>query len=306
MSSVEHRVRHLIVPITKGSNMQSEVFESHRPLLFSIAYRMLGSVMEAEDMVQETYLRFQRLGDQEIQSPKAYLSKIITHLCLDHLKSAKVQREQYIGTWLPEPLLTGESTHAMINRNETISVAFLVLLENLTPMERAIFVLRDVFDYHYAEIARIVDKSEANCRRYYRHAKQYLMERRPRFEPSTEAQKKLTEQFLEALASGDVEGLTRLLAQDVTLYGDGGGKAKAIKKPLFGREAVMRLLIGSSKLFNAMDVQIEIAEVNGKPALLFSADGRVQLVMNLMVVDNRITAIYNVLNPDKLGHMQVN
>jgi RNA polymerase sigma-70 factor (ECF subfamily) len=277
-------------------------FERYRPLLFSIAYRMLGSAMEAEDMVQEAFLRYQQ--GEAIQSDKAYLTTIVTRLCLDQLKSAKTQRENYVGTWLPEPLLTSESAAATVDRYESISMAFLVMLEKLSPAERAIFLLRDVFDYRYAEIARMVDKSEANCRRYYRRAKQFLRQQQPRFEPSPAEGKRLVESFLQAVATGDTAGLTDMLVEDVTFYGDGGGKAPAIRQPLSGREAVIRfLLVGVYRLLPA-DVHIEIAEVNGSPSALFWGQDRLYFVMHLTIADNRITTIRNILNPDKLGYIQ--
>lgn len=279
-----------------------KTFESYRPLLFSIAYRMLGTAMEAEDIVQEAYLRYRQV--HHIRSSKAYLTTIVTRLCLDHLKSAKTQREKYIGTWLPEPVRTGEAPGAILDRHESISMAFLVLLENLTPVERAVLLLRDVFDYSYADIAVMVDKSEANCRRYYRRAKQFLAERQPRFEPSSAEQKKLTQSFLRALTTGDVEGLTEMLAEDAALYGDGGGKAPAVHQPLVGRDAVTRfLLLGIYRLLPA-DTHIELAEINGSPSALFWGQDDLYFVMNLTIVDHKIEAIRNILNPDKLAHIR--
>jgi RNA polymerase sigma-70 factor, ECF subfamily len=280
-----------------------QTFESYRPLLFSIAYRMLGSAMEAEDMVQEAYLRYENTQDKAIQSPKAYLSTIITRLCLDQLKSAKTQRENYVGTWLPEPLLTGPSPSTIVGERETISMAFMVLLENLSPVERAVFLLRDVFDYSYAEIASIVGKNEANCRRYYHLAKHYLTERRPRFEPSSEEQTKLLEGFMQVIATGDVEGLTHMLAEDVAVYADGGGKAPAARQPIIGREAVIRLLLSSARLIPS-DARIEMAEVNGAPSLLFWQGDKLLALTNFSIVDNQVTAIRYIFNPDKLARLQ--
>jgi RNA polymerase sigma-70 factor, ECF subfamily len=284
-------------------SVKLQTFESYRPLLFSIAYRMLGSAMEAEDIVQEAYLRYQQA--EGVQFAKAYLTTIVTRLCLDHLKSAKVQREEYIGTWLPEPILTGESPGAILDRHESISMAFLVMLEKLSPLERAIFVLRDVFDYRYAEIAPIVDKSEANCRRYYRQARQFLRQERPRFEPSPAEGNRLVESFLQAAATGDTDGLTHLLVEDVTFYGDGGGKVPALRQPLTGRDAVIRfLLVGVCRLLPA-DTRIEMAEVNGTPSLLFwGQDDTLYFVMHLTLANHQITAIRNILNPDKLAYIR--
>jgi len=277
------------------------LFERYRLLLFSIAYRMLGSAMDAEDIVQEAYLRYDHA--QDVQSAKAYLTTIVTRLCLDYWKSAKTQRECYFGTWLPEPILTGESSGAIAERHESISMAFLVLLENLSPLERAIFLLRDVFDYSYAEIAAIVGKSEANCRRYFRRARLFLMERRPRFEPSSAEQKKLVESFLQAVARGDVESLTHMLAEDAALYGDGGGKAQAVLQPLVGRKAVIRFLFLEVYRLLPADVHFEIVEVNGTSSVLFWRQDNLYLVMNLALAGNRIKTIRNILNPDKFTYI---
>lgn len=280
-----------------------KVFESHRPLLFSIAYRMLGSVMEAEDIVQETYLRYEATSPDQIRSPKAFLTTVTTRLCLDHLKSAKVQRESYVGTWLPEPLLTEETPAKIVKQNEMISMAFLVLLENLSPVERAIFLLREVFEYKYAEIARIVGKSEANCRQYYRSAKQYLIKRRPRFEAKPTTQKKLVTSFLDAVASGDVNRLTQVLAEDVTLWSDGGGKVAAAARPLHGRDIIVRLLMKSRRL-QPEGFRITIAELNGAVSLLFHVGDEIIGVMNFAVDETHIHEIRAVWNPDKLQHLQ--
>jgi RNA polymerase sigma-70 factor (ECF subfamily) len=280
-----------------------DTFESYRPLLFSIAYQILGSAMEAEDIVQEAYLRFQNAHD--VRSVKAYLTTIVTHLCLDQLKSARVQREDYIGTWFPEPVFTGDSPGAVLDRRESVSMAFLVLLENLAPVERAIFLLRDVFEYPYAEIAPMVGKTEANCRRYYRRAKHYLMERRPRFEPSSAEQVRLLESFLQAATTGDVAQLTSLLAEDATLEGDGGGKAPAVRQPVSGRDAIIRFLsVGIYRLLPP-GTQTEIVEINGAPSVLFMGqDGTLYFVMNVAIVDGQIHSIRNILNPDKLGFIR--
>jgi RNA polymerase sigma-70 factor (ECF subfamily) len=282
-----------------------KTFERYRPLLFSIAYRMLGSAMEAEDMVQEAYLRYEQAQREDIQSPKAYLSTIVTRLCLDHLKAAKTQREDYVGTWLPEPLPTESASSAVVSEHESISMAFLVLLESLSPIERAIFLLRDVFDYRYTEIAGMVGKSEANCRRYYHLAKQYLWERRPRFEPCSDEQNKLVESFLEAAQSGNVEDLTHMLTEEAVFYGDGGGKAPAAKQPIIGREAVIRFLsLGIFRLLPP-ETRIERVEVNGAPSLLFwGADDRLYFVMNFTIVNRQINSIRNILNPDKLAYIR--
>jgi RNA polymerase sigma-70 factor (ECF subfamily) len=282
-----------------------QTFESYRPLLFSIAYRMLGSAMDAEDMVQEAYLRYEAAEDQSIRSPKAYLSTIVTRLCLDHLKSAKTQREDYVGTWLPEPLITAESPGVIVGERETISMAFMVLLENLSPLERAVFLLREVFDYPYAEIAKMVDKSEANCRRYYTRAKQFLVERRPRFDPSSVEQKKLVESFLLAVVAGDVDKLTQLLSEDAVFYADGGGKVSAVLRPITGRAAVIRLFTQSKYYrLSPEDVRVEFVEVNGSTSVMIWKDGALLIVMSFDFVGDRIKELWSVVNPDKLAYIR--
>jgi RNA polymerase sigma-70 factor, ECF subfamily len=301
---------HAPTEIVSGNAMASETqtFESYRPLLFSIAYRMLGSAMEAEDMVQEAYLRYEK-SNEPIEYPKAYLTTIVTRLCLDHLKSAKTQREQYIGTWLPEPILTSDGSprdfpSESVMQQESITMAFLVLLENLSPVERAVFLLRDVFDYRYAEIADIIGKNEANCRRYYHRAKQFLSERRARFEPTSDEQTRLVEGFLHALNNGDVATMTEMLVEDAVFYGDGGGKVKAVGQPLHGRKAIVRFLTGIFRLYEP-GMRIEVKEVNGSPTLLlWTSDDKLYFVMSFNVVDGHITDIRNILNPDKLAYIE--
>ncbi len=288
--------------VSKMASVNTELYQQYRYLLFSIAYRMLGSAMEAEDMVQEAFLRYENAPDQAIQSPKAYLTTIVTRLCLDHLKSAKTQREQYVGTWLPEPIFTEQVASREPDETETVSMAFMVLLENLSPVERAVFLLREVFDYDYAAIAAIVNKSEVNCRRYYHLAKQFLVERRPRFESSSAEQTKLVHRFMQAVAEGDLDGLTHVLAEDIVMYGDGGGKAPAARIPQRGREAVIRLLLGIFRLATA-DTRAELHDVNGSLSLLVWQGDVLKVVMNLMIVDNQIVTINNVINPDKLAYI---
>jgi RNA polymerase sigma-70 factor (ECF subfamily) len=238
-----------------------------------------------------------------IQSPKAFLSTVTTRLCLDHLKSARVQRESYFGPWLPEPLLTAESTTSLVNKHEMISMAFLVLLENLSPLERAVFLLREVFDYGYAEIAQIVEKSEANCRQLYHRAKQYLMQRRPRFEFVSRDQHKLISEFLQAAQTGDLGALTRILTEDVILWPDGGGKVPAAPRPLVGRDIVIRLLNGLFRK-QLVNLQAEIIEVNNALSLLLRLEDKVIGVMNFAGDGIRIGEIRNIWNPEKLRHLQ--
>ena len=284
------------------ATVDTKLYEQYRHLLFSIAYRMLGSAMEAEDMVQEAFVRYENIRDKDIQSPKAYLTTIVTRLCLDQLKSAKTQREQYIGTWLPEPIFTEQAASPEPDETETLSMAFMVLLENLSPVERAVFLLREVFDYDYAAIAKIVNKNEANCRRYFHLAKQYLVERRPRFEPSSAEQTKLVHQFMQAVAEGDIDGLTHVLSQDIVMYADGGGKAPVARIPQRGPEAVIRLLLGVFRWLTP-DTRVQLHYVNGSLSLVVWQADVLVFVMNFTIVDNRIVTIRNVINPDKLTFM---
>jgi len=280
-----------------------ETFEQYRPLLFSIAYRMLGSVMEAEDIVQESYLRYEAVPDETIQSPKALLSTITTRLCLDQLKSARSQRESYYGPWLPEPLLTGEMVEPFTQKQEMISMAFMVLLENLSPLERAVFLLREVFDYSYAEIAGMVEKSEANSRQLYHRAKQVLAERRSRFKPIPAEQRQLVSSFTQAFQAGDLESLTHLLTEDVTLTSDGGGKVHAAARPLVGRDHVLRLLVGAARKAPP-DIRTEIAEVNGGLAILVWQAEQLIAVVSPAGDGRRIGELRFVWNPDKLQHFR--
>jgi RNA polymerase sigma-70 factor, ECF subfamily len=225
---------------------QTEDFERHRSLLFSIAYRMLGSVTDAEDMVQEAYLRWREVPEAEVRSPKSYLSAVVTRLSIDRLRSTRVQREEYVGPWLPEPLVSNRAEEGadLVEFDETLSMAFLVVLESLNPVERAVFLLREVFDYDYEEISRIVDKSEANCRQIARRARSAVAARRPRFERSPEQEERLTRRFVETCTSGDMKGLLELLSEEVTLWSDGGGKVAAAPYPIHGPERVVRFLLG--------------------------------------------------------------
>jgi len=275
-------------------------FETYRPLMFSIAYRMLGSAMEAEDIVQEAYLRYQRVSPQDIDSPKAFLSAVVTRLCLNQLQSARARREQYVGPWLPEPILTAPSPAAKLSADESISMAFLVLLENLTPPQRAVFLLREVFDYDYAEIAAILGKDEAACRQLFSRAKKHLAEHRPRFKPSPEAHRQMLERFMNAVGAGDMDGLTRLLADNVTMWADGGGKARgAATRPLVGVEAVAQFVIASTRL-PQVSLTAQISEVNGEPAAILRAGDQAMVVLMIAIQDDRIHELRIIGNPDKL------
>lgn len=280
---------------------RDETFQQHRPLLFSIAYRMLGSVADAEDIVQEAFLRWQRVSGTEVRSPKAYLSSVMTRLCIDHLRSAKVHREEYVGPWLPEPLLAGENLNVSdtIELEETLSMAFLVLLEQLTPVERAVFLLREVFDYEYGEISRIVGKSETNCRQIARRSRESVAARRPKFEVSMEQEERLMTGFLEACSEGDMESLLALLTEDVVLWSDGGGKVRAALNPIYGPEKVSRFLLGILGK-TPSDFSIRMARVNGDPGVIGYVGGQPMSAVVLEAAVGRIQAIRIVVNPEKL------
>ncbi len=280
---------------------RAEDFNLHRPLLFSIAYRMLGSVAEAEDVVQEAYLRWQRASEAEVRSPKAYLSAVVTRLCIDHLRSARVKREEYVGPWLPEPLLA-ESTADVpdtVAIDESLSMAFLVLLESLTPTERAVFLLREVFDYDYPEVSRILGKSEANCGQIARRARESVAARRPRFKYSPEQQERLMQQFVRACSTGDMPALLELLADDVTLWSDGGGKVHAALNPIHGSDKVARFFLGVLRKVSPT-LAVRPATVNGQPGIISYVDGNPLNVLTLDVADGRIKAVRIVANPEKL------
>jgi RNA polymerase sigma-70 factor (ECF subfamily) len=287
----------------------SELYEELRPLMFSIAYRMLGSAAEAEDIVQEAFLRFHRESDKgtAIASPKAYLSTITTRLSIDHLRSARVRRERYFGTWLPEPLVTDidPEVTAHADTADSLSMAFLVLLESLTPVERAVFLLREVFDYGYDEIASIVGKSEDNCRQIAVRARRQVEAKKPRFEVSRRRREELARRFFEAVTNGDVEALVGLLAADVVAYGDGGGKGPALRRPVYGRDRVVRLMLGAAAQAERFAVSgMRAAAINGQPGALFlDPDGRPIVVITLDIADDQVQAVRAVSNPDKLRHL---
>jgi RNA polymerase sigma-70 factor (ECF subfamily) len=286
----------------------AETYTELRPLLFSIAYRMLGSVTEAEDVVQDAFLRYegavQRSGG--IESPKAYLSAVTTRLAIDELRSARARREQYIGEWLPEPLLTDETAldgARYVEEADSLSMAFLLVLERLTPVERAVFLLHDVFDYGYDEVAQIVGKSEANCRQLAVRARRHVIEEKPRFETSRRRREELADRFFDALGDGDVESLVELLAADVVVYGDGGGVSPSWPRPIFGRNRVSRLLAAFGRL-RELDITARRADVNGQPgAMFFDRSGRLISVMAIDVADGYVQTVRSVINPDKLRHL---
>jgi RNA polymerase sigma-70 factor (ECF subfamily) len=278
--------------------------------LFSIAYRMLGSATEAEDIVQDAYLRYQATPPEQITSPKALLTTIVTRLCLDHLKSARVQRETYIGPWLPEPVLTdtNESTAPakQAELHDSLSIAFLTLLEDLSPLERAVFLLHEVFDYDYREIAPMVGRDEAACRQLVTRAKKHIAEHRPRFKPSPEAHRQILSQFLQATRTGDLDGFMQLLSKDVVLSVDGGGKARgAATHTLRGPEAVAQFLLATPRILG-QDYRADLAEVNGEPAVIIRSEGTVVVVLSVSVDEGRISEVRAMGNPDKLNWVRGN
>jgi RNA polymerase sigma-70 factor, ECF subfamily len=276
-------------------------FNLHRPLLFSIAYRMLGTVTDAEDMVQETFLRWQQTANETVRSAKTYLSTIVTRLCIDHLRSARVQREQYVGTWLPEPMLTQQSHHPtdLMELAESLSIAFLAVLERLSPIERAVFLLRDVFDYDYDEIGEMVGKSSTNCRQISKRAKQHLADQKPRFSVSRPQQEEITTRFLDASTKGDLQDLLLLLAKDVMFCSDGGGKVVAVIKPIYGAQKVARMLLAIRQKWLS-DAFSRLIEINGEPGIIQYFDSNIHCVMTFEIVDGSIQSIYSVRNPEKL------
>jgi RNA polymerase sigma-70 factor, ECF subfamily len=278
-------------------------FDRYRPLLFSVAYRMLGSVMDAEDIVQEAFVRWQGASEGEMRSPRAYLSAVVTRLSIDQLRSARVRREEYVGPWLPEPLPEEPDIADTAALNESLSMAFLVLLESLTPTERAVFLLREVFDYDYGEISHLVGKSEANCRQIARRARGYIAAQRPRFERSPEQEERLTESFLEACMDGDMEGLLGLLAEDIILWSDGGGKVRAALNPIRGSDKIARFFMGI--LGKAPPgLVVRQTKVNGQPGIIgYYADGQPQSVTTFDIADECIRAIHILVNPEKLGNV---
>jgi RNA polymerase sigma-70 factor (ECF subfamily) len=284
-----------------------------RPLVFSIAYRMIGSVAEAEDIAQETLLRaHSELADgTEIASPKAYMTTIATRLSIDHLRSARVRREAYVGPWLPEPLLTEAGADPRVDLPadaelaDDLSMAFLVVLERLTPTERAVFLLREAFDYTFAEIADVVDKTPDNCRQIAARARRHVIAAKPRFEPSRAARESLARRFLTAAQEGDMEGLISMLADDAVFTGDGGGLANAFPQPVVGAERIAHALRALFRqAARAEGVTVDLTEVNGQPGWIAREDdGRIIVVMALDIVDEHVIGVRSVVNPEKLGHL---
>jgi RNA polymerase sigma-70 factor (ECF subfamily) len=285
-------------------------FQKLRPYLFSIAYRMLGSASDAEDVVQDAYLRAAGAELEEVRSMKAYMSTVVTRLSLDRLKSARAVREQYVGPWLPEPVLTvdGDEIERAVERYEGVTIAFLTLLESLSPQERAVFLLREVFDYEHSEIAEMLNLTPANCRQILHRAKTRMEKAKPGSEGPKPRQMDVVERFRTALQAGDAATATGLLAENVTWVADGGGKVPAAKVMLEGRDRVAALLEGlaraGTRLAAEATVHLETAAVNAEPGFLLWVNGRLDTVFVCSVVDDRIERVHAVRNPDKLRHLE--
>ena len=280
--------------------------EELRPLLFSLAYRMVGSVGEAEDLVQEAFLRLERTGAEDVESLKAFLTTVVTRLAIDHLRSAQVRRESYVGSWLPEPLVrdAAPGPDERVEEDETISLAFLTLLERLSPVERAVYVLHELFGYGHGEIAEVVGKSSANSRQILARARRHVEEGRPRFDPSRREREALLRRFLDAARAGNVQALVDLLAADAVSYADGGGKVRATPLPIYGAEKVARLWASITDPARVGPYTVRFADVNGQPGVVsLGEDGNVTGVLTLEVADGRVRSVWAVVNPDKLARI---
>jgi RNA polymerase sigma-70 factor (ECF subfamily) len=282
----------------------TDVFEEHRPVLVGVAYRMLGRVADAEDVVQEAWLRWSGADRSEVREPRGYLVRVTTRLAIDRLRQVKARNEAYVGPWLPEPYVTdfGDMVPDTAERAvlaDSVSLAVLVVMESLSPLERAVFVLREAFGYPYAEIATMLDKSEAAVRQLSGRARKHVEERRPRYDVDPVQRRDLTERFLAAAAEGDLQGLMSMLAPDVRLVGDSGGKSRAPLRVIETADKVGRFLVGAARK-GVADLSFRFLELNGGPALLLLSGDKPDSVFQLDVVDGRIQSVYVVRNPDKL------
>ncbi len=301
----------LPLPMQDGQPEKSkpaESFETYRSYLFGIAYRMLGSAMDGEDMVQEAYLRYQAAVPDDLRSLKAYLTTIITRLCIDQLQLAYRQRETYIGPWLPEPILTSGSDVSGVEEDavmrDSLSLAFLTLLEQLQPAERAVFLLREVFDYDYAEIAAFVGKKEAACRQMFSRAKKRLAAGQEPHRPSTEEQERLMSGFIQAVRAGDAAAVMNLLTEDAVLIADGGGRVpSAATHPVTGRAEIEQFAVGATRRFLTGPYEIELAQVNNQPAVIGRSEGRAIVVFTVEVEEGRVKLLRFMANPDKLKRL---
>jgi RNA polymerase sigma-70 factor (ECF subfamily) len=281
-----------------GAEAATHAFEAQREYMFAIAYRMLGSAADAQDVLQEAYLRWQVVAHTEVESARAYLSTLVTRLCLDHWQSARVRRETYVGPWLPEPVHTQPQVDP-----DSVSLAFLVLLETLTPLERAAYLLHEVFDYSHSEVASMLEREEVACRQLFHRARQHVLASKPRFAPSKSDHQRLLEGFCMACASGDVSLIEKLLADDVHAFSDGGGVVTAARKPVVGRRAVARLYL---HIFagRTPDTQVSIEDINGLPGLLVRVGGRLFSILDIETDGTHIHALRAIVNPSKLAELR--
>jgi RNA polymerase sigma-70 factor (TIGR02957 family) len=284
----------------------TDLFDEQRPRAFAIAYRMLGSVSEAEDLVQEAFLRTHQTLErgERIESPPAYVATLVTRLAIDQLRSARARRESYVGEWLPEPLAIGPSPAEQAETSDSLSLAFLVLLESLTPQQRAAFLLREVFQYPYEEVAEIVGTSVDSTRHLVARARNHVRERRPRYDAPRQQHHELAQRFFAAAGQGDLRALEELLAQDVAMHVDGGGKVPANRRPILGRDRVVRALSIGVPLLAERGFRLEVTDINGQPgAVAIDTHERVFAVMGLDIANGQIQTIHSIANPDKLQHL---
>jgi len=286
-----------------ATEARSDIFESTRPLLFSIAYRMLGSVTDAEDLVQDAFVRWLEAPEAEVRAPRAYLATIVSRLAINQLQSARIKRETYVGPWLPEPLVTEHAPDPSepIELAESLSMAFLMMLERLSPTERAVLLLHDVFDFDYSEIARILDKTEANCRQLLARAKKHIGEPQARFEVDSSQADRLLNRFIEATRAGDIDGLLGVLSDDITLWADGGGKVPgAALRPIHGADAVARFVVQRARSGTSLGRVLRPTLINGQPGFIIYDGAEPRAALILEPRDGRIHGIYAIANPDKL------
>ena len=280
-----------------------EVYAQHRAHLLSVAYRLLGALSDAEDVLQDAFLRWQNTAHDQVTSPRAYLTSMVTRLCIDRLRQLKARREDYVGPWLPEPLVQDVKTD-ITELAEAISMAILTVLESLGPVERAVFLLREVFDYDYPDIAQVVERTEANCRKIFQRARHHVDARQARFEPTPEQHEQVTQRFMACLASGQLDQLVAVLKDDITLVSDGGGKVPAARRPIVGADRVARFLLGIIAKAPS-SCRSHRCWVNGWPGVCVAIDGQVDSVMTWESDGEHISAIRIVRNPDKLRHVEM-
>ncbi|MFI0717022.1 RNA polymerase sigma-70 factor [Streptomyces inhibens] len=279
--------------------MAEDAFTEHRPLLFTIAYEMLGSATDAEDVLQESYLRWSAVDPAEVEHPRAYLVRVVTRQALNHLRAVRARREEYVGTWLPEPIRTAPEVSEDAILAESVSMAMMLVLETLSPAERAVFVLHDVFGYTHGEIAASIGKTEVTVRQIAHRARRHVHARRRRFEPDSDATREIVQRFLRAAATGEVQALMDLLAPDVVQISDGGGKVVAARRPITGRDDVARFVLGVIRT-SAATTRVEHATYNGMPAARFLTGGELDWLVAFEIHNGRITGLYGIRNPDKL------